>query len=88
MQSDARQGVRENREQGVRENREQDIKTGKEIKDLVKGFIGRDVSVALRGKKSLKGRLESATQYELLLTISHEPVIIMKHAIDYVELVK
>jgi len=80
MQSDARQDTRT--------NREQDTKTGKEIKDLVKGFIGRDVSVALRGKKSLKGRLESATQYELLLTISHEPVIIMKHAIDYIEIVK
>lgn len=80
MQSDARQGVRE--------NREQDAKTAKEIKDLVKGFIGRDVSIALRGKKSLKGRLESETQYELLLTISHEPVIIMKHAIDYIEIVK
>jgi len=80
MQSDARQGVRE--------NREQDTRAAKEIKDLVKGFIGRDISVALRGKKSLKGRLESATQYELLLTISHEPVIIMKHAIDYIEIVK
>ena len=79
MQSDARQDTRM--------NREQDIKP-KEIKDLIKGFVGRDISVVLRGKKSIKGRLESATQYELLITVAHEPVIVMKHAVDYIELVK
>ena len=60
----------------------------KEIKDLIRGFVGRDIVVTLRNKKSLKGKLESVTNYELLLTVSHEPVLIMKHAIDYIELTK
>ena len=74
MQPEARQETKPNKE--------------KEIKDLVKGFVGRDIDIMLRGKKSLKGRLESAAQYELLLTIAQKPVIVMKHAVDYIELVK
>ena len=58
----------------------------KEIKDIVRGFVGRDMTVTLRGKKSLKGRLESVSQYELLLTVDHRPMLVMKHAIDYIEL--
>lgn len=60
----------------------------KEIKDIVRGFVGRDMSVTLRGKKSLKGRLESVSQYEILLTVDHKPMLIMKHAIDYIELIE
>lgn len=60
----------------------------KEIKDIVRGFVGRDMIVALRGKKTLKGRLESVSQYELLLTVDHKPMLIMKHAIDYIELIE
>jgi len=58
----------------------------KDIKEIIRGFIGKNVIVAIRGKKSLKGRLESVTQYELLVTVAHEPIVIMKHAIDYIEL--
>lgn len=62
----------------------QSIQTAKEI---VKGFIGRNVNVVIRGKKTLSGKLESVSNYELLLSVKHEPVLIMKHAIDYIELV-
>lgn len=60
----------------------------KEIKDMVRGFVGRDMIVILRGKKTLKGRLESVSQYEFLITIDHKPVLVMKHAVDYIELVE
>lgn len=56
------------------------------VKEIVKGFIGRNVTVIIRGKKTLSGKLESVSNYELLLTVKHEPVLIMKHAIDYIEL--
>lgn len=68
---------------------EKDIKETKtkEIKEIIRGFVGKNVIVQLRGKKSLRGRLESVTQYELLITsAAHEPLLIMKHAIDYIEL--
>lgn len=66
----------------------QDGKTEKEkeIKEIVKGFVGRNMSIVLRNKKMLAGKLESVSHYELLLTISHKPVLVMKHAIDYIEL--
>lgn len=57
------------------------------VKEIVKGFIGRNVNVVVRGKKTLSGKLESVSNYELLITVKHEPVLIMKHAIDYIELV-
>lgn len=60
----------------------------KEVKDIVRGFLGRDMVVTMRGKKSLKGKLESVSQYELLLTVDHRPILIMKHAVDYIELVE
>lgn len=66
----------------------QEIRPEKEIKDITRGFLGRDMIVALRGKKTLKGKLESVSQYELLLTVDHKPVLIMKHAVDYIELVE
>lgn len=57
------------------------------VKEIVKGFVGRNVNVVIRGKKTLSGKLESVSNYELLLTVKHEPVLIMKHAIDYIELI-
>ncbi len=57
------------------------------VKDLIKGFLGRNVSVTLRGRKSLRGILETVSNYEILITVDHSPVIIMKHAIDYIELI-
>lgn len=73
----------------IKETKEiKDVKDAKEIKEIVRGFVGKNVNVVLRGKKSLKGRLESVSQYELFVTVAHEPVLIMKHAIDYIELVE
>jgi hypothetical protein len=68
---------------------EKDKKSNKpmqDIKEIVRGFIGRNIIVVTRGKKSLSGKLESVSNYELLLTVNHEPVIVMKHAVDYISL--
>lgn len=57
---------------------------GKEPLNMVKGLTGKDVTIYLRGGKELKGRLEVVAQYELVVTISQSPVIVMKHAVDYI----
>ena len=64
----------------------QDNKPIKDVKEIVRGFIDRNVVVVTRSKKTFSGKLESVTNYEILLTVSHQPVLIMKHAIDYIEL--
>lgn len=69
------------------DKRIQEDKPIQNIKEIVKGFIGREVTVVTRSKKTLSGKLESVSNYELLLTVDHDPVIIMKHAVDYIELV-
>jgi ribosome maturation factor RimP len=56
------------------------------IKEIVKGFIGRNVTVVVRGKKTFSGKLETVSNYEIFLTVKQKPVLIMKHAIDYIEL--
>ncbi len=81
MRKDIRQDEKLDNEKGIRDNE-------KGIRDLVRGFVGRNMTVTLRSKKILTGRLESVTHYELLLTISQKPVLIMKHAIDYIELIE
>jgi sRNA-binding regulator protein Hfq len=65
----------------------QDEKSTQNVKEIVKGFVGRNVTIAIRGKKTLSGKLESVSNYELLLTVKQAPVLVMKHAIDYIELV-
>jgi sRNA-binding regulator protein Hfq len=84
MRPDTRQDDRYKNEKEVK----QDTTANKEpkIKDMVKGFIGKNVAIMLRGKKSLKGRLETVTQYEIIITINQQPVLIMKHAVDYIEI--
>lgn len=54
--------------------------------DTISGFVGKDVVLTLRGGSKLKGRLESVTQYDVVITASYKPIIVLKHAIDYVEL--
>lgn len=54
---------------------------------VVDVFIGKDISITLRSGGKLEGKLESVVQYEMVVTVSHQPVIVMKHAIDYIELV-
>ena len=90
MKIETRSDVKSDKEKEIKDmTKEKEIKDmikEKEIKDIVRGFVGKNIIVSLRNKKILKGRLESVSQYELLLTVLHEPVLIMKHAIDYIEL--
>ncbi|VVB90305.1 Uncharacterised protein [uncultured archaeon] len=58
----------------------------KSIKEMLNGFLGKDVNISIRSGTRLKGRLESVSTYELVITVSHKPVVVLKHAIDYVEL--
>lgn len=92
MRPDIKQDVRPYKEtDDMRSDREKenikDTKESKNIKEMARGFVGKNIAVMLRGKKSFKGRLEATTQYELLLSINHKSVLVMKHAIDYIELV-
>lgn len=61
-----------------------DERTIKEPVNMVKGLIGKDITIYLRGGKELTGRLEAVAQYELVVTISQSPVIVMKHSVDYI----
>lgn len=81
----ARQDLRDTRQESG-DRPMQDDKPTQNVKEIVRGFIGRNVTVVVRGKKTLSGKLELVTNYEILLTVKHESVIIMKHAIDYIEL--
>lgn len=90
MRSEIRQDTRQDDRPGRINEKEvrKDIVSSNEakIKDMVKGFIGKNIAIYLRGKKTLKGKLESVSQYELVITANHQPVLVMKHAIDYIEL--
>lgn len=54
--------------------------------DTLKGFVGKDVVLTLRGGSKLQGRLESVAQFDIVITASYKPIIVLKHAVDYVEL--
>ncbi len=58
----------------------------KAAKDMLNGFLGKEINISIRSGTKLKGRLESVSTYELVITVSHKPVVVLKHAIDYVEL--
>ncbi len=58
----------------------------KERPSIIKNFIGKDVAITLRNGTNLKGKLETVAQYELVVTSAYNPIIVMKHAIDYIEL--
>ena len=58
----------------------------KGMKEMLNGFLGKEVVLSLRSGAKLKGRLESVSIYELVVTVSYKPVVVLKHAIDYVEL--
>lgn len=55
-------------------------------KDMLNGFLGKEVILSLRSETKLRGRLESVSTYELVITVSYKPVVVLKHAVDYVEL--
>ncbi len=58
----------------------------KSAKEMLDGFLGKEVNISIRSGTKLKGRLESVSTYELVITVSHKPVVVLKHAIDSVEL--
>ncbi len=60
----------------------------KSMKEMLNGFLGKEVNISIRSGTKLKGRLESVSTYELVITVSYKPVVVLKHAIDYVELGK
>ena len=53
---------------------------------IIKNFIGKDVIITLRNGDNLKGKLETVSQYELLITVAYIPMLVMKHAVDYITL--
>lgn len=59
---------------------------GRERPSMIKNFIGKEVAIILRNGSGINGRLEAVVQYELLVTTPRNPIIVMKHAIDYIEL--
>ena len=59
---------------------------GKGTKEMLNIFLGKDVNLSLRSGTKLTGRLESVSTYELVITVLHKPVVVLKHGVDYVEL--
>jgi sRNA-binding regulator protein Hfq len=60
--------------------------TYKEHPSVIKNFIGKEIAITLRNSNKIKGKLETVAQYELVITTEYNPIIVMKHAIDYIEL--
>ena len=66
--------------------KEKNIIINKDHQSVIKNFVGKDIIITLRNDNKLKGKLETVAQYELVITIAYNPIIVMKHAIDYIEL--
>ena len=62
------------------------VKSEKEQISVIKNFVGKEVVITLRNGNNLKGKLETVAQYELVITMAYAPVIVMKHAVDYIML--
>ena len=60
--------------------------TYKEHPSIMKNFIGKEITITLRSDNKIKGKLETVAQYEIVITVAYNPMIVMKHAIDYIEL--
>ena len=58
----------------------------KGTREMLSAFLGKEVYIFIRSGTKLTGRLESISTYELVITVSHKPVVVLKHAIDYIEL--
>ncbi len=70
----------------MRSNRPEQTSELKAIKEMLRSFLGKEIVLSLRNGTKLKGKLESVSTYELVITISYKPVVVLKHAVDYVEL--
>ena len=84
-------GVKEQNKEPKKETKKEtkkEKKNGyKEHISIIKNFIGKEITITLRNGNNLKGKLETVAQYELVITVAYNPIIVMKHAIDYIELV-
>ena len=58
-----------------------------EHQSIIKNFIGKEIAITLRNGNKIKGKLETVVQYELVITVAYNPIVVMKHAVDYIELV-
>ena len=80
----------ENKEQikdSKKEQAKEQIKDSKrEHTSIINNFIRKEITITLRSGNKIKGKLETVSQYELVITVAYSPVIVMKHAIDYIEL--
>jgi len=74
------------KERPEKERPEKERPKDKNKEEAIKVFVGKDVTITLRGGTKLKGKLEMTTNYELILTINNKPTLVMKHAVDYIEL--
>lgn len=54
--------------------------------EMLMGFEGRNVIIWMRNGTTIKGVLEKSAKYDIIVSVLHRPVIILKHAIDKVEL--
>ncbi len=54
--------------------------------EMLKGFLGKEVILSLKSGTKLKGKLEAITTYDLIISVSYKPVVVLKHGIEYVEL--
>ena len=77
---------KEQKKEPKKEIKEKKI-NNKEYPSIIKNFIGKEITITLRNGNKIKGRLETVVQYELVITTAYDPIIVMKHAIDYIELV-
>ena len=77
---------REPKKEQVREPKKEKKTNNREHPSIIKNFIGKDIAITLRNGNNIKGRLETVAQYELVITTAYNPIIVMKHAIDYIEL--
>jgi sRNA-binding regulator protein Hfq len=78
---------KETRKEPKKEQKKEKKSNIKEHPSIIKNFIGKDIEIILRNGTNLKGKLETVAQYELVITSSYTPIVVMKHAIDYLTLV-
>lgn len=54
-------------------------------RDLLQGLVNTEIAVFLRNGQSLRGILRKVSRYEILVESFEGPLIIPKHAIDFVK---
>lgn len=70
----------------TKSNREETDRKNYDHRSLAKAFLEKEIIITLRNQHKLKGKLESVSQYELLIKTLTGSTLVLKHAIDYIEL--